>query len=437
MRTPLSNFSALSVALACVHAATTDQQPLVSVPGDTAIIPGWSLQSETKLPDDDIVDLSRSGADVSSWYRMRSRGTVMAGLIENGVFDESTLFYSENLDALKGHGLFTGPFIYREEFLVKLGDGHYITLKTHGITSKADLYVNGVRIASSEKQAGSYGGHAYNLTDIIESGTNCILIRAYPTNYLRDFAQGFVDWNPYPADNGTGVWRNVELSLTGAVSMSPLRILTDYHSFGNEIVNVTLKTKVVNHAPSSVAATVNGTINGPDGREAALFEQAVELKAGENKTLSIRVPIKNPQIWWPARWGAQPLYTVHASAMIQGDGPILSDKTSPQRFGIRHVWSSVNEHNDTAFSINGQSFQVIGAGYAPDMFLRFDEKRVEKIFRYMLDMGLNTVRLEGKQEHPELYDLADRMGLMVLAGWECCDKWEAWEVTILIFLTMP
>jgi exo-1,4-beta-D-glucosaminidase len=43
-------------------------------------------------------------------------------------------------------------------------------------------------------------------------------------------------------------------------------------------------------------------------------------------------------------------------------------------------------------------------------------------------MGMNTVRLEGKQEHPELYELADRMGVLVLAGWECCDKWEGWEV---------
>jgi exo-1,4-beta-D-glucosaminidase len=42
-------------------------------------------------------------------------------------------------------------------------------------------------------------------------------------------------------------------------------------------------------------------------------------------------------------------------------------------------------------------------------------------------MGLNTVRLEGKQEHPYLYSLADEMGLMIMAGWECCDKWEGWE----------
>ena len=42
-------------------------------------------------------------------------------------------------------------------------------------------------------------------------------------------------------------------------------------------------------------------------------------------------------------------------------------------------------------------------------------------------MGLNTVRLEGKQEHPFLFDLADELGIMILAGWECCDKWEGWS----------
>lgn len=54
-------------------------------------------------------------------------------------------------------------------------------------------------------------------------------------------------------------------------------------------------------------------------------------------------------------------------------------------------------------------------------------------------MGMNTIRLEGKEEHPELYDVADRLGLMVMPGWECCDKWEAWtyndEVTATLWVS--
>jgi exo-1,4-beta-D-glucosaminidase len=41
-------------------------------------------------------------------------------------------------------------------------------------------------------------------------------------------------------------------------------------------------------------------------------------------------------------------------------------------------------------------------------------------------MGLNMVRLEGKLETQEFFDLADRRGILLIAGWCCCDHWEHW-----------
>ncbi|KAJ5281978.1 Glycoside hydrolase family 2 immunoglobulin-like beta-sandwich [Penicillium angulare] len=401
-------------------------EPLVSAPGESSIIPGWRMQSVTKIKDD-ISNISRPGINVSSWYEVAPRSTVMAGLLDNNVYNETDLFYSDNMEKLAGQSIFKAPWIYRKEFSMNPSSDQYYTLRTHGITSKADIYVNGAQIASSDQQQGSYGGHTYDLTGHIESGSNCILIRAYPTNYLRDFAMGFVDWNPYPADNGTGVWRDVEVIQTGAVSMSPLRVLTDFEKPDSKsLVNVTLKTDLVNHSPRAIRVEINGTITGPIRADTAIISGFFELNAGETKTVSIRSAIRNPQIWWPATWGEQPMYVAHVDAMIRENKLVLSD-SSVQQFGIRHVSSYVNQHSDTAFVVNGEPFQVLGAGYGPDIFLRFDEDRVSNIFQYMINMGLNTVRLEGKQEHPELYQLADQMGLMVLAGWECCDKWEGWE----------
>jgi len=43
------------------------------------------------------------------------------------------------------------------------------------------------------------------------------------------------------------------------------------------------------------------------------------------------------------------------------------------------------------------------------------------------DMGLNTIRLEGKLESKEFFDLADERGILVMAGWCCCDHWEKWS----------
>ncbi|EKV06673.1 Glycosyl hydrolase, putative [Penicillium digitatum] len=415
---------ALSIS-ACACATVTGPKPLVASAGDIAVIPGWYLQSSTKVSGGMDI-LSRPGKDVSSWHRVGARGTVMAGLIENGVYSETDLFYSDNMESVADPSTFDLPWIYREEFILKPSTAQYYTLKTHGITSKADIYLNGVLIASSDQQQGTYGGHQYNLTEYVEDGANCLLIRVYPTNYLHDFAQGFVDWNPYPADNGTGIWRNVEVSQTGAVSMSQFRVLTNFTGSNSGSVRVTLRSDLTNHESSDHRVLIKGTIKGPDGSAAGQISEMFDLKPDEKKTVSISVSILNPDIWWPALWGKQPLYTVQATATIQKPQTVVSDISIPQQFGIRHVSSKVNNHNDTEFSVNAEPFQVIGAGYGPDIFLRFKIDRVQKIFTYMLDMGLNTVRLEGKQEHPELYDLADKMGMMVLAGWECCDKWEGW-----------
>lgn len=71
------------------------------------------------------------------------------------------------------------------------------------------------------------------------------------------------------------------------------------------------------------------------------------------------------------------------------------------------------------------------------MFLRWDPVRFKAQARYMLDLGLNTVRLEGKLEHPELYEIADRLGLIIMAGWECCDKWKAWSYNNKLAIQPP
>jgi exo-1,4-beta-D-glucosaminidase len=88
----------------------------------------------------------------------------------------------------------------------------------------------------------------------------------------------------------------------------------------------------------------------------------------------------------------------------------------------------LNDFGDRTFKVNGERFLPLGGGYAPDMFMRWDSEYVRRKFELMLDLGMNTVRLEGKQEHPELFEIADEIGLMIMPGWECCDWWEGWTV---------
>lgn len=48
-----------------------------------------------------------------------------------------------------------------------------------------------------------------------------------------------------------------------------------------------------------------------------------------------------------------------------------------------------------------------GAGYSSDIFLYLIKIALRTQFQYVLDMSLNTIRLESKQQRTEFYKLAD------------------------------
>ncbi|KAI1548095.1 LacZ Beta-galactosidase beta-glucuronidase [Pyrenophora tritici-repentis] len=390
----------------------------------TSPVPSWKVVSSSKIHGN-ATELSISGIDTSSWYTIGSKGTLMATLIENNVYNENDLFYSTNLQDVNT-AQFRVPWYYRSEGILSKEDtaNHYYTLKTNGISSRADIWLNGKLVADKNTQAGAYTGLEYDITEKIQPNgkDNVLLIKVYPTDYNRDFALGFVDWNPYPPDNGTGIWRDVELKRTGQVSISSPRVTTRAALDGN--IDIFLDVKNMNKK-TGANGTIHCAVIDPDGVAASTATVKFELRSGQKETASLPVEINNPKIWWPRQWGDQPLYSVQCNASTSNT---LSDITPSVRFGIRTVTSTLNTvYNDTTFHVNGERFQVLGAGYTSDMFLRFNEDKLRAQFEYVLAMGLNTVRLEGKQEHPFLYSLASEMGIMLLAGWECCDKWEGWS----------
>lgn len=416
-------------------AAAATAKPLVSGAGQRAAIPSWDFQSTSSI-DKDLAKLSKTGgADTSSWHHVAaSRCTLMGCLLEAGTYKDSELWFSDNLNKFNW-GQFTVPWVYRNEFALPgaAQKGQHFLLETNGISSKADLYVNGKQIADAEFQAGAYAGHTYDITDLAAEG-NALLVRVYPSQYLFDFGVGFVDWNPYSPDNGTGIWRDITVKQTGPVSMGPLSIAVDAPlPIGERDATVTVRAKATNLEKTSVTLAAKAAIADPAGGAVGTQTQSVTLAAGQSKYVEFKQVVKSPKIWWPKAWGDQPLYKAQVDFSV---ADAVSD-TASSNFGIRTVTSAVNAHNDTMFTVNGHPFQVIGGGYGADMFLRWDGTRFTRIAQYMLDMGQNTIRLEGKMEQPELYEIADRLGLMVIAGWECCDKWEAWDYNHDLALDPP
>lgn len=173
---------------------------LITSPGEGAVIPHWDIASSTSPGIEDIVELSKPGAadtDSKAWTHIPiSKCTLMACLVEAGVYSDEDLWFSENLKDFNW-GQFSVPWVYRNEFALEPEDGKHFLLQTNGITSRGDIYLNGELIADKDYQSGSYSGHEYEITDFVGE-ENALLIQTYPTNYYTDLALGFIDWNPVP-----------------------------------------------------------------------------------------------------------------------------------------------------------------------------------------------------------------------------------------------
>ncbi len=133
--------------------------------------------------------------------------------------------------------------------------------------------------------------------------------------------------------------------------------------------------------------------------------------------------VKDPKLWWPAQYGDPVLHRLELELEIAG---AVSDRAQAQ-FGIREFTSEMTPAGHLLFKVNGKNILIRGAGWTSEMMLRSTRERDEAEIRLVKDMGLNTIRLEGKLEDDHFFDVTDREGILVMPGWCCCDHWEKWQ----------
>ena len=410
----------LVIAIApTVHAANTFAPTrLNGSVGHVTVIAHWQIQSSAKVQESGA-EISSDGFSTDGWYPVSGRATVMAGLMENGKYKD--VFHDDDLRTVARHH-FVVPWWYRTQFtLTKGADGRHTLLRTNGVIGGADLWMNGHEIADHAAIAGAYPLHEFDVTQWVHEGTNTLALRVHPADPQLDFSMGWVDWNPSPPDNNMGPWRGVDIVQTGPVELRFPAVTTDLSSPDFSHAALTVKVEVRNLGGTAHDATVTGEVAGVS------LQQKIHLEAGQTRTVSFSpktdpgLELNHPKVWWPIGMGEHPLYDLKLAASVNG---AESDRAAAT-FGIRSATSRLTKQGYVQFFINGKPVLIRGGGWAPDMFLRVLPGRMEAEFSYIRNMGLNAIRSEGKLEDPHFYDLADRDGILILPGWECCDKWES------------
>ncbi len=213
---------------------------------------------------------------------------------------------------------------------------------------------------------------------------------------------------------GSGITRSVRLEVQEAVCFGEYGVYWTTPDVSRDSAAVRVGSVIVNTSPAPARAAVRHTLLDARGREVAMLQAPLDLAVGESKTVVLDGAVENPALWSPQEPN---LYALISEILL--DGQPYNRRETP--VGIREARFCP----DKGFFLNGQGMKIQGVcvhhdcgclgAAVPKAAWR---RRMEKL----KDMGCNAIRMAHNPHAPELYELCDEMGFLVVD--EAFDEWE-------------
>ena len=359
--------------------------------------------------------------------------TVMGGL--SGHTDK--YFYEKKLEEVN-KTQFDSDWWFRANFSLKKKDGQnsLILLHINGINYKSDIYLDGKLLETQKNIIGTFVKYTLDITSYIEYKNNIHYIafkikRPYNqwlgeknlTNQT-DLATTFVDWNPEAPDSNMGIWQPVDIEIiprnTSIISSAFIdtKLTNDQNSYLDIYFYIKNweNRKINNNISIQLGDFINITLRNIS------FESKEEKQIALNRQNYSQLEIDNSKLWWPYQMGEPKLHNF--SIMVMNNESFYIYK---REIGLRQVDSELDGRGNRVYKINNKKILLKGAGWSPDIFLRQSPENYYDHINYVRDMELNVIRLEGNSEGEEFYDYCDKLGILVISGWCCCDSWQRWD----------
>ncbi len=299
-----------------------------------------------------------------------------------------------------------GPVWYRKHFDIPSGDaGKKILLEIDGAMSYAEVWLNGQFVGGWPY---GYASFELDLTPFIKlGGENVLAIRLdSPPDSSR--------WYP-----GAGIYRNVWLVKTAPVHVSQWGTFVTTPEVSSSAATVKIQVNVDNETGDDAIVSVKNEIyelkaNGKRGKSvASLAIAGLKIAAHQTQPAESQIVLKDPKLWSIAR---PQRYVVVTS--IEQNGKLLDNYETP--FGIRTIQFTV----DNGFLLNGERQQIHGVCLHHDLGAlgaAFNTRALQRQLQLLKEMGCNAIRTSHNPPAPELLDLCDRLGLVVMD--EAFDCW--------------
>ena len=307
-------------------------------------------------------------------------------------------FSQDNPSGTGGGALPGGIGWYRKSFTPAKADaGKQCYIDFDGAYMNASVYLNGHLLGTRPY---GYISFSYDLTPYLRWGEkNVLAVR------VDNAEQPNSRWY-----SGCGIYRNVWLRRVHPVHLAQWGTFIRTEAVEDGVARLTLTAEVEgNEAHTGETWTLKAELLDANGIVVTQAENAVSASP-----CTLQLKVASPRLWSVAN---PYLYTVRTT-LADAAGRVLDSEDTP--FGIRTFRFDVEK----GFSLNGEPMKLNGVCLHHDLGClgaAVNRRAIERQLEILREMGCNSIRCSHNPPSPELLDLCDRMGFIVMD--EAFDMW--------------
>jgi beta-galactosidase len=312
--------------------------------------------------------------------------------------------FSNDHPATPGGGALPGGIgWYRKTFTLPESEkDKLVFINFDGIYQNSKIWINGNYLG--ERPYG-YISFTYELTPFLNYGAKQNILTVKVDNTEQPNSRWY---------SGSGIYRNVWLVTTGKVHINHWGTYITTPDISEESATVSVKLKIRNSSKKDMPVTVRTVIYNKSGKKSAKVTSVAYISGDSVNELSQTLTINDPVLW-----SVEDPYLYKAVSQISSNGELTDDYVTT--FGIRYF----NFAKDKGFSLNGKKVKIKGVCNHHDLGClgsAVNIRAMERQLEIMKNMGCNSIRTSHNPPAPELLDLCDKMGFLVMD--EAFDMWK-------------
>ncbi|MEP6950289.1 MAG: beta-galactosidase GalB [Ginsengibacter sp.] len=318
-------------------------------------------------------------------------------------------FDSTSPTGVGGGALRGGMGWYRKTFILPQSDkGKNIFIDFDGVYRQSEVWINGHSLGM---RPSGYISFRYDLTPYLNYGTEKNVIAVKVDNLRQPNSRWY---------SGSGIYRNVWLVKTSKIYVDHWGTFITTPQVSSSVATVHIITKINNQNSSDRSIILHTILLDAVGKQVASSSEKLIIAGDKNIEDKKVVPFgQNFKILQPKLWSVDAPYLYKAVSQVIVNGNVAD--TYETTFGIRYF----NFDSDKGFSLNGKSLKILGVCDHHDLGAlgtAFNTRAAQRQLEILKAMGCNGIRTSHNPPAPELLDLCDKMGFIVMD--EAFDMWK-------------